>query len=147
MMLLSLVLAGIWSGQVRAWYNTSGLGECQHTQDWRELAKQIENNELKFGPVIPTPPYSEGELYTVLERNVSIQCELPASLPAQAVVALSYNSSYMANMKTANRQTQPNCFTEDGERLKSCPSRPADSQKFTTCTIAVYDVESRKLIS
>ena len=40
---------------------------------------------------------------------------------------------------------RPNCFTEDGERLKSCPSRPADSQKFTTCTIAVYDVESRKL--
>ena len=29
--------------------------------------------KLKFGPVIPTPPYSEGELYTVLERNVSIQ--------------------------------------------------------------------------
>ena len=48
MMLLSLVLAGIWSGQVRAWYNTSGLGECQHTQDWRELAKQIENNEVNI---------------------------------------------------------------------------------------------------
>ena len=29
--------------------------------------------KLKFGPVIPTPPYSEGEFYTVLERNVSIQ--------------------------------------------------------------------------
>ena len=29
--------------------------------------------QLNFGPVIPTPPYSEGEFYTVLERNVSIQ--------------------------------------------------------------------------
>ena len=32
------------------------------------------------------------------------QCELPASLPDLAVVAVTYNSSYMANMKTANIQ-------------------------------------------
>ena len=75
---------------MRAWYNSSGLADCQHhSQGWSDLAKHIENNQvsiflpdviltfcflkLKFGPVIQTPPYSEGEFYTVLERNVSIQ--------------------------------------------------------------------------
>ena len=29
--------------------------------------------KLKFGPVVQTPPYSEGEFYSVLERNVSFQ--------------------------------------------------------------------------
>ena len=47
MMLLNFLLAGIWSVQVRAWYNISGLPDCQHhAQDWRDLAKHIENNEV-----------------------------------------------------------------------------------------------------
>ena len=48
MMLLSFILAGIWCGQVRAWYNTSGLAGCQHhNQDWSDLAKHIENNQVR----------------------------------------------------------------------------------------------------
>ena len=48
MMLLSFLLGGLWWGQVRAWYNTSGLAGCQHhNQDWSDLAKHIENNQVR----------------------------------------------------------------------------------------------------
>ena len=47
MMLLTFLLAGVWWGEVRAWYNTSGLPDCPSlAQDWRDLATLIDDNQV-----------------------------------------------------------------------------------------------------
>merc|ERR1719471_391692 len=101
--------------------------------------------KFKFGPLVPTPPYSEGEFYTVLDRNVSIECLLPA-LPSQSLVAITFNTSYMDNMKTANIQRQSVCSSEDGKKLETC-NQTKESKQYQVCTIAVYDAASLELMS
>ena len=52
MMMLSFLLGVLWCGEARAWYNTSGLGDCHHTQEWRDLDKRIENNEVNISDAL-----------------------------------------------------------------------------------------------
>ena len=88
-MMLSYMLALTWwrGVVVVAWYDTSNLPLCQgehwplETDSLKEEVSILMSRtsswnsfvQFKFGPVTPTPPYSEGEFYTVLDRNVSIQ--------------------------------------------------------------------------
>ena len=37
------------------------------------LCSQIFFDQIKFDPVRPTPPYSEGEYYTTERRNLSLE--------------------------------------------------------------------------
>ena len=73
------------------------------------------SSPIKLGPVVASPPYTEGEFYSVEKRNVAVeviddddghdddgdvvQCHIE-SAPEDSLVILTYNSSYMDNMKT-----------------------------------------------
>ena len=88
----------------------------------------IHCSPIKLGPVLASPPYTEGEFYSVENRNDSAievliwshfakktlrkktlqktldnrniaQCQIE-NAPAASLVILTFNSSYMENMKT-----------------------------------------------
>jgi len=83
-----------------AWYTTSHLSSCDPEQSWNiTIPDEDEPSPIKLGPVEATPPYTEGEFYSVEKRNVAVECHIE-SAPADSLIILTYNSSYMENMKT-----------------------------------------------
>jgi len=129
--------------QVRAWYNTSQLAECDLAKKWdvTQTAAQI-----KLGPDVPSAPFSEGEYYSIEERNVTLECLLP-KVPELSYIALTFNTSYVEDMKTAVVRRRPACLTK-GRKMGECEkggeegnkvSKSESEQKFEACTIALFD--------
>jgi len=130
------------AGGVSAWYNTSSLDSCSSNNVWDQIDDFVETTieelrKIRLDPIEPSRPYSEGEYYTTLNRNVSIQCKLP-NLPAQSLIALTYNSSYMADMKTANTKRRKFCKNRNNEVVDNCEVE-VPSEGYEACTITVLD--------
>ena len=86
---MSWVLLSLFCvGGTSAWYNTSSLGNCVPNRTWDPMQSLDQVNgliqeavcfytfyffQIKFDSSIPSPPFSEGEYYTTMERNVSIE--------------------------------------------------------------------------
>lgn len=73
-------------GGVSAWYNTSSLGNCVKDTTWAPMQSldkvsdfaykstlQDFQFQIRFESSTPSPPYSEGEYYTTLDRDVNIE--------------------------------------------------------------------------
>merc|ERR1712130_1096562 len=98
---LSMFLIILWTlPTCFGWYTTSHLSSCASDQPWNvTIPNEDEPSPIKLGPVVASPPYTEGEFYSVEKRNVAVECHIE-SAPEDSLVILTYNSSYMDNMKT-----------------------------------------------
>jgi len=136
---LLLLVTSMMLCQVSAWYNTSQLQDCGQDPMWDNQTQTEQLQLIKLDPTIPSPPYSEGEYYTTLERNISLECKLP-TISSKSFISITFNSSYMADMKTANIKRKRFCNITNGVE-ETCDG-PVPSAKFTTCTIAIFDSET-----
>jgi len=146
-LLLGITLT-LLSSQANAWYNASLLEDCDPVQKW-DVAEHIE--QISLGPLVSTAPFSEGEFYSTEDKNVTFECLLP-KLPPMSYISLTFNSTYVANMKTAVVRRRPFCITEEGRVQEKCeiveeqdevPTSETDSEdKNEACTIAVFAGET-----
>jgi len=131
------------STQVSAWYNTSKLDECDLAKKWDVT---LTTSQIKLGPDVPSAPFSEGEYYSIEERNVTLECLLP-KVPELSYIAFTFNSSYVEDMKTAVVRRRQVCVTDEG-RIKECEEGRKEGKKVKTseseekieaCTVALFD--------
>merc|ERR1712025_50228 len=104
---------------------------------------------IRLDPTIPSPPYSEGEYYTTLARNISLEvkkrkkisleCKLP-TISSKSLISITFNSSYMDDMKTANIKRKQFYKKTKLEAMTSKDLLP--TAKHTTCTLALFDSET-----
>jgi len=130
-----------------AWYNATTLEDCDPVQKW-DVTKNIE--EIRLGPIVPSAPFSEGEYYSIEDKNVTLECKLP-KIPEKSYISFTFNTTYVKNMKTAVVRRRPFCLTEEGKIQETCgndldreeeqkSSKDAESEeKIEACTIALFD--------
>merc|ERR1712130_335545 len=68
---LSMFLIILWTlPTCYGWYTTSHLSSCASDQPWNvTIPNEDEPSPIKLGPVVASPPYTEGE-YTLLRREM-----------------------------------------------------------------------------
>lgn len=115
-----------------AWYSTVTLPQCEGgSQWWDDLSNPgEETKQILLGPAVATPPYTEGEFYSLPNRNITLQCLLEKP-PLDSLISLTYNTSYMDNMQTL--VTTLRCEGDD------CRREETGGSPSQACTIAVFD--------
>lgn len=102
------------------WYTTSHLSSCPPNQPWNvTIPDEDEPSPIKLGPVVASPPYTEGEFYSLEKRDVVVECHVE-SAPEDSLVILTYNSSYMDNMKTLLPTHRSNETRDDAAEQGMC---------------------------
>jgi len=136
------------SSRANAWYNASLLEDCDPVQKW-DVMEHVK--KIRLGPLVPTAPFSEGEYYSTEDKNVTLECKLP-KLPPESYISLTFNSTYVEDMKTAVVRLRPFCKTEEGKIQEFCDNDVEKDEEgasgtsetesvppIEACTIAVFD--------